>query len=156
MNSLPRRLLTMGVGTIVLLIPEMAFAASTATSEPGANEVQAQMPIPGGAGRVRGCWRSDHAIYGQYRIRFCLDRNGKGDYRVNGARLTCRGTLGWSQTKGAVRLRMDRGRCNGNTDWSRDRLSCDYNSRRDRMNCTYTASHGPWHPTRFTANRIGN
>jgi len=73
---------------------------------------------------------------------------------------------------------MNRGRCNRNTDWSRDRITCSIDAYGEapgqaalipaqvrmpvpngggydisRLNCVYRPATGPWGPFRFVAKR---
>lgn len=143
-------------------------------------DMEMRMPTPGGGGSldVRGCWRNKQILYGKYRVSFCLDRRSDGAYRVEGGGLTCRGDIDWSRDGRRVEIRLNRGRCNRNTDWSRDRISCKIEDGRAdapgaavlelaqarmptpsgggdawRMSCTYRPSTGPYGPERFTAKR---
>ena len=143
-------------------------------------DAEMRMPVPGGGNLgVRGCWRNKQILYGRYRISFCLERGVDGAYRVEGGGLTCRGDIDWSRDGRRVEIRLNRGRCNRNTDWSRDRISCRVEDGRAegtgvavlepaqarmptqsgageawRMNCIYRPSTGPFGPERFTARRI--
>lgn len=144
-------------------------------------EMEMRMPTPGGGGKlgVRGCWRNKQALYGRYRVSFCLERGADGSYRVEGGGLTCRGDIDWSRDGRRVDIRLNRGRCNRNTDWSRDRITCRVEDGRAdvpgvpvvepaqarmptpsgggdawRMTCTYRPSTGPYGPEKFTARRI--
>lgn len=143
-------------------------------------DMEMRMPMPGvgGALGVKGCWRSKQTLYGKYRVSFCLERGVDGAYRVDGGGLTCRGDLDWSQDGRKVEIRFNRGRCNRNTDWSRDRISCRVDDGRAqgtgipvlepaqarmptpgggrdarRMDCIYRPSTGPQSPERFNARR---
>lgn len=155
--------------------------AQTRMPEPDQDpDMEMRMPVPGGASNlgVRGCWRNKEILYGKYRVSFCLERGVDGAYRVDGGGLTCRGDLDWSRDGRRVEIRLNRGRCNRNTDWSRDRISCRVEDGRAgspglavvepaqarmptpsgnddawRMNCVYRPSNGPYGPERFTARR---
>jgi hypothetical protein len=143
-------------------------------------DMEMRMPVPGAGSnlRVRGCWRNKQILYGRYRISFCLERGVDGAYRVDGGGLTCRGDVDWSRDGRRVEIRLNRGRCNRNTDWSRDRISCRIEDGRAqgtgipvlepaqsrmptpsgagdawRMDCIYRPSKGPYGPERFTARR---
>jgi hypothetical protein len=147
-------------------------------------EPEMRMPVPGGGGnsqlRVRGCWRGNQILFGKYRLSFCLDRGVDGSYRIEGGGLSCRGDLDWFREGREVNIRMNRGRCNRNTDWSRDRINCRVddsmwgeapgvlpvepaqarmpvpggNAEAFRMSCVYRPSTGPFGPQRFTARRV--
>ena len=138
-----------------------------------------RMPVPGQGAGVRGCWRAKGALYGMYRLSFCLNRGSDGGYQVDGGKLSCGGDLDWVRNGNQVDIRMNRGRCNRNTDWSRDRISCTIDGYGaapgqsllipaqvrmpvpggggyydiSRLNCVYRPSTGPWGPFRFTAKR---
>lgn len=138
-----------------------------------------RMPVPGPGGGVKGCWRAKQPLYGQYRLSFCLNRGSDGGYQVNGGKLSCNGDIDWSRYGDQVDIRMNRGRCNRNTDWSRDRISCTIDAYGDasgqaalipaqvrmpvpnggggdvitRLSCVYRPATGPWGPTRFVAKR---
>ena len=136
-----------------------------------------RMPAPGPGGGVKGCWRAKGSLYGQYFLSFCLNRGSDGGYQVSGGKLNCQGDLDWVRNGNQVDIRMNRGRCNRNTDWSRDRISCtiDYYSQApgeaalipaqvrmptpgggydvNRLNCVYRPSTGPYGPVRFVAKR---
>lgn len=160
--------------------PEGFQLAQTRMPEPEEDpDIEMRMPVPGGGNLgVRGCWRNKQILYGKYRISFCLERGVDGAYRVDGGGLTCRGDIDWSRDGRRVEIRLNRGRCNRNTDWSRDRISCRIEDGRAggavipafelaqarmptpssageawRMNCIYRPSKGPYGPERFTARR---
>ncbi len=142
-------------------------------------EAEMRMPVPGGGGNlaVKGCWRSKQVLFDRYRGAFCRERGADGSYRVDGGGLSCRGDLDWSRDGRRVEIRFNRGRCNRNTDWSRDRISCSVDNGRAeapgipmveqaqarmpipsggealRMNCVYRPSTGSFGPERFTARR---
>ena len=135
------------------------------------------MPAPSAGSGVKGCWRAKQPLYGQYQLSFCLNRGSDGGYQVEGKKLSCGGDIDWQRYGNQVEIRMNRGRCNRNTDWSRDTISCtiDRYGAADgqpayipaqvrmpvpsggdlitRMNCVYRPSTGPWGPTRFIAKR---
>ncbi len=119
-------------------------------------------------------------LYGQYRLSFCLNRGSDGGYQVDGNKLSCSGDIDWSRSGNQVDIRMNRGRCNRNTDWSRDRISCTIDLYGDatgqpayvpaqvrmpvpngggnapditRLSCVYQPSTGPYGPVRFVAKR---
>ncbi|PZF75955.1 hypothetical protein DK847_14975 [Aestuariivirga litoralis] len=165
-------------------------AASVALSIPAAAQVRMpqpapemdpdmRMPVPGPGGGVKGCWRAKQPLYGQYRLSFCLNRGSDGGYQVDGGKLSCGGDLDWQRNGNQVDIRMNRGRCNRNTDWSRDRISCTIDlygaapgeaalipaqvrmpvpggggvSEISRLNCVYRPATGPYGPVRFIAKR---
>jgi len=166
-------------------------AASLLVSVPAAAQVRMpqpapspdpdmRMPVPGPGGGVKGCWRAKQPLYGQYRLSFCLNRGSDGGYQVDGGKLSCSGDIDWQRNGNQVDIRMNRGRCNRNTDWSRDRISCtidlygaapgqpayipaqvrmpvpnDGGSGPDitRLNCVYLPSTGAYGPFRFVARR---
>lgn len=137
-----------------------------------------RMPAPGPGGGVKGCWRAKGSLYGQYRLSFCLNRGSDGGYQVDGGKLSCGGDLDWVRNGNQIDIRMNRGRCNRNTDWSRDRISCTIDlygaapgqatlipaqmrmpvpggggNDINRLNCVYRPATGPWGPVRFVARR---
>lgn len=137
-----------------------------------------RMPAPGNGGGVKGCWRAKGALYGMYRLSFCLNRGSDGGYQVDGGKLSCSGDIDWARNGNQIDIRMNRGRCNRNTDWSRDRISCTIDlygaapgeaalipaqARMpvpggggydiDRLNCVYRPVAGPYGPVRFVARR---
>ena len=137
-----------------------------------------RMPVPGAGAGVKGCWRAKQPLYGQYRLSFCLNRGSDGGYQVDGGKLSCSGDIDWQRYGDQVDIRMNRGRCNRNTDWSRDRISCTIDAYGaapgqpayipaqvrmpvpngggadiTRLNCVYLPSTGPWGPARFLAKR---
>lgn len=137
-----------------------------------------RMPTPGAGGGVRGCWRAKQLLYGQYRLSFCLNRGSDGGYQVDGGKLSCSGDIDWQRYGDQVDIRMNRGRCNRNTDWSRDRISCTIDlygaapgeaalipaqvrmpvpggggTDINRLSCVYRPSTGPYGPMRFVARR---
>ncbi|MFO1090505.1 MAG: hypothetical protein U1E46_13110 [Hyphomicrobiales bacterium] len=113
-----------GVAALAALaaLPASALAQTAQTAAP-VIEAQARMPIPAGDVKVKGCWWSS-VLYGRYRIKFCLNGGEDGSYRVEGAGLTCKGDLDWFRNGREVRVLLNRGRCNGATDWSRDKFNC--------------------------------
>jgi len=137
-----------------------------------------RMPAPGPGGGVKGCWRAKGALYGMYRLSFCLNRGQDGGYQVDGGKLSCGGDLDWVRNGNQVDIRMNRGRCNRNTDWSRDTISCTIDGYGEapgqpayipaqvrmpvpggggaditRLNCVYRPATGPYGPARFVARR---
>ena len=177
-----------------LFIPAAAFAGGVG----GAGYQQAQVrmpqpapypdpdmrmpaPAPGTGVGVKGCWSAKQALYGQYRLSFCLNRGSDGGYQVDGGKLSCAGDIDWQRYGNQIDIRMNRGRCNRNTDWSRDTISCtiDAYGAADgqamlipaqvrmpvpnggggggdyvtRLSCVYRPATGPWGPTRFVAKR---
>jgi hypothetical protein len=169
-------------GALAQTVPAGAWQEAQARMPEPEPEMEMRMPVPGGGGnsqlRVRGCWRANQILFGKYRVAFCLDRGVDGSYRVDGGGLTCRGDLDWSRNGRQVEIRFNRGRCNRNTDWSRDRISCRIEDgwggapgalavepaqarmptpggggEAWRMSCIYRPSTGPFGPQRFTARR---
>jgi len=74
-------------------------AASVALSVPAVAQVRMpqpapapdpdmRMPVPGAGAGVKGCWRAKQALYGQYRLSFCLNRGSDGGYQVDGGKLS--------------------------------------------------------------------
>ena len=174
-----------------LVIPAAAFADGVAGA--GFQQAQVRMPQPApypdpdmrmpapaqGAG-VKGCWRAKQPLYGQYRLSFCLNRGSDGGYQVDGGKLSCAGDIDWQRYGNQIDIRMNRGRCNRNTDWSRDNITCTIDAYGDagsqaqfipaqvrmpvpngggggdfvtRLSCVYRPMTGPWGPTRFVARR---
>lgn len=172
----------------------MAFVAATLALGVSAEAQQVRMPQPApypdpdmgmpapvqGSG-VKGCWRAKGSLYGQYRLTFCLNRGSDGGYQVDGGRLSCSGDIDWQRYGNQVDIRMNPGRCNRNTGWSPDRISCSIDaygaadgdaqfipaqvrmpvpnggggggSFVTRLSCVYRPATGPWGPTRFVAKR---
>lgn len=138
-----------------------------------------RMPTPGAGAGVKGCWRAKQPLYGQYRLTFCLNQYSDGGYQVDGGKLSCSGDIDWQRYGNKVDIRMNRGRCNRNTDWSRDSISCTIDGygaldgqpayipaqvrmpvpsggggpEITRLNCVYRPVAGPYGPVRFVAKR---
>ena len=137
-----------------------------------------RMPTPGPGGGVKGCWRAKGPLYGQYSLSFCLNRGSDGGYQVDGGKLSCAGDIDWVRNGNQLDIRMNRGRCNRNTDWSRDRITCTIDAYGaapgqpafipaqvrmpvpggggydiSRLDCVYRPVAGPYGPVRFVARR---
>jgi hypothetical protein len=123
------------------------------------------MPIPSPEG-ITGCWNADGALYGDYRLRFCVQPFGAAMYHVEGAGLRCSGALDWQENmSGRFGFTMSRTTCGHGTDWSADSFSCsltpdDFDRRVGMMpvqggslECTYRPAVSGYSPVHFSAHR---
>ena len=154
----------------LLLCSVFAFASIPAhalqSNAPVAHENPANtMPMPSQEG-ITGCWNADGALYGDYRLRFCVQPFGAAMYHVEGAGLRCSGALEWQENmSGRFGFSMNRTTCGHGTDWSADSFSCrltpDDSDRRVGMmpvqggslECTYRPSVSGYERVHFTAHR---
>jgi hypothetical protein len=166
--------------SVVMSVPAAAQVRMPQPAPYPDPDMRMPVPAPGTGVGVKGCWQAKQMLYGQYSLSFCLNRGSDGGYQVNGGKLACSGDIDWSRYGNQIDIRMNRGRCNRNTDWSRDRISCsidaygamdgqpayipaqvrmpvpnggsggDYVT---RLSCVYQPSTGPYGPQRFVAKR---
>jgi hypothetical protein len=134
------------------------------------------VPAPGGGGGggVSGCYRISGTIYGPYRMQFCLNPKGSGNYQVNGGGLNCSGGLDWyNRNNGRVDIDLYRSQCGRGTQWTGDALACRIPGWRplgnkgptvavpvpggggvNSLNCRYNPMAGGYQPIQVTANRM--
>ncbi len=106
---------------------------------------------------LEGCYRLDRAIYGPYRVSFCLEQSEEGSYRVRGGGLNCRGTLDWYVDDRNFTIDLARSRCGNRTAWTGDTLVCRL-PRPDRpinsLSCRYYPTEPDYPTLRVTALRL--
>src|SRR5262245_10727388 len=119
-------LMAVAIATAGILSIGHAVPASAAQQSP---MVAVPAPVPGGGGAgVTGCYSVSGVMYGQYRMSFCLNRNGGGNYQVRGGGLNCSGNLEWYDTNnGRVSVDLDRSFCGGGMQWTGDSMNCRVN-----------------------------
>lgn len=102
------------------------YVAPASAAQQMSPMVAVPAPVPGGGGAgVTGCYNVDGVMYGQYRMSFCLDRNGGGNYNVRGGGLNCNGGIEWYDTNnGRVSVDLDRSFCGRGMQWTGDSMNC--------------------------------
>lgn len=110
------------VGTALVAAAVLAGGAASAQPKPFLAVPNIAVPDRGGA--LDGCYRIDRALYGPYRMTFCLD-DRDGSYRVTGGGLNCRGDLdAYRSGPRRVDIQLKRSQCGRGTAWTADALSC--------------------------------
>jgi hypothetical protein len=133
------------------------LAACLAAAPASAQSPNPNIAVPDDRPQViEGCYRLDRAIYGPYRVSFCLDQNEAGSYMVRGGGLDCRGRLDWYQDGRNLTIDMARSRCGNRTAWTADAIDCRL-PRPDRpitsLNCRYYPSESGYPNLRVSARR---
>ena len=111
-----------------------------------------------------GCWQTQEAIYGGYRIAFCARPAGAGAYRVKGEGFDCRGASSWRLgSDGRFEYQMALGSCQPRAGWTADRIICEPASLtqttyggydpRSGLHCSYYPNLAGQRPVRFSAVR---
>lgn len=71
-----------------------------------------------------GCYNINHDLFGPYRMSFCLNRYGSGQYQVTGGGLSCNGQLNWRDAGGEARIDIHYSWCGRGVGWSADTMVC--------------------------------
>jgi hypothetical protein len=117
-------MLTMALATAALGL----FAASPIQARDFNERVA--VPSEPDQGDVHDCWTANRSLYGPYKLTFCL-RSGytgkTGSYQVTGGGMRCDGALNWGKDwTGGYWVHLSRSYCGGGTDWSADRMTCNF------------------------------
>lgn len=110
-------------GTAVAALA-VAMSVSVTGAVAQSPAVSVAVPAPGGGGGLAGCYRVSHTIYGPYNFSFCLNRGGRGTYKVTGGGLNCNGGLDWYSQGSRTEIDLYRSSCGRGTDWTGDSLTC--------------------------------
>ena len=89
-----------------------------------AQEARVVVPDAPGGAFVSGCYRADRQLYGPYKLVFCVERNRRGTYSVQGPRLRCEGRLSWRSNDRAININLRRQTCNMGMAWAAARIEC--------------------------------
>lgn len=89
-----------------------------------AQEARVVIPDAPGGAFISGCYRADRQLYGPYRLVFCVERNRRGTYSVQGPKLRCEGRLTWRSNDRAINISLRRQSCNMGMAWAAARIEC--------------------------------
>jgi hypothetical protein len=142
------------------------FSASASAQNAGPSIAVPSEPAPSTAG-IDGCWKTDHQLYGRYRLSFCPSRHGRGEYTITGGGLHCSAGLTWFRLGGTYQFAMQRAHCGNHTDWTADLFNCSLTSDRDgepgriavpsgdygELRCNYAPAVWGYPWTKFSAYR---
>lgn len=119
---------------------------------PTVQAMPSTMAAPVSARAEGGCWQTYDALYGKYKIAFCLGAQGQGSYRVKGAGYDCRGRSTWRDQGDVLVYQMARGTCGAQADWTPDQIVCKRSGGFKRgLTCTYAPAVTGHAQARFSA-----
>ncbi len=115
-------------GIAILSAAVMACGLAVESAGAAGNAPEVVVPAPGGGGGgggapVGGCYSVDQALYGPYHMTFCV-YGGQGNYRVRGAGLNCRGSLGVTWYGPTMRISLVGSFCGRGMQWTADTIDC--------------------------------